>query len=267
MALSITNIGHNGGLGSTVLIAGVTVPAGAAIVVTVQDSTGNPVGTVSDNVNGAYTKIASQPGNNDRPSFGESALYYFPNSASLSGATITYTVSGGSGSGLGVSAAYIAGVSTSPLDPAVTAVAFGNSGAPSVTSGSPSQSGSMFVAFVGGFRTGSNTFTQDTTHNWNSTPTGDNSTNGFEFPGSQVNAGGGALVFAPTLGNSAGWAAIVASFVPMTQPYQPQYQMAPIMAQFDAIADQARKLWQGWRRRPSGLLAPVWTRNSPILAQ
>jgi hypothetical protein len=184
---------------------------GALIVVVVDDSTATTTGTVSDSVNaGNYSHgTAVQLGRNGGGA-GSANYYYMPNSAALTGATITYTTTGGANSKC-ISTLYATGIRTSlPLDTNVLATLQLNSvsanPAFSLTSGTPSVSGDLMIAFTAmeGYTGGpSNPLSQDTGNGWTVPPAFvvDSSNFGcYLFGGYQVNAGSGTKVYAP--GNS-----------------------------------------------------------------
>lgn len=201
---AVTNIGTNSNTtGATLTLTGVTVPAGSLIIVIVDENGSNvALGSVADGVN-TYSSAGS--------TFGK---IFFAANASLSGGTITYTknVSGDTAT---ISAAYATGVATvSPLDAAVTATATGSGTSPSVTSGTPGQSGELFIGMVSPLATsGSITMTQDAGHGWSFPPNFVDTTVTAVGGGNQVNAGTGTKIFAPTLtGTSITWDAGVFGF-------------------------------------------------------
>jgi hypothetical protein len=203
---AVTNIGTNNSAGvSTVTLAGVTVPAGSLIIVEVIDASSTIGGSVSDGVN-TYTASGGVFLNNVSTN-GFMRTWFAPN-ASLSAGTITYTLQATTAAS--ISAIYSSNIITSsPLDSAVTATAFGSSTTPTVTSGTPASTGELFVAGIG---EGGSTFTQDSGHGWTSPPNVDSNNN--VAGGKQVNAGTGTKIFAPTLGASTTWAVNVLGFKP-----------------------------------------------------
>lgn len=203
----VTNIGTNANTaGATLTLSAVTVPAASLIVVIVaEDDGGAGGGSISDGVNTYTSASLSGIGN---VLVGTLHTFFAPN-ASLSGGTITYTKNT-SGDATSITAIYASNILTvSPLDAAVKATATGNSAAPTVTSGTPAQSGELFVGGIG--VNGTETFTQDSGHGWSSPPNSSGST--FPaFGGAQVNAGTGTKIFAPTLSASNLWGINVVGF-------------------------------------------------------
>jgi hypothetical protein len=180
------------------------VPAGSLIVVEVLDDSGTGVsGTISDGVN-TYTEIGSSNLNGVAVD-GRLITFYAPN-AHLSAGTITYTLNVANNPA-GMSAIYASNILTvSPVDSAVTATSVGNSSTPSTTSGTPAQSGELFV---GGTSSGF-AVTQDTGHGWAFPPNADPSN--FVAGGNQVNAGTGTKIFSPTYSSAGAWAQNIIGF-------------------------------------------------------
>ena len=216
MAISVTGIATATGV--TVTSQAITVPAGgvpsgALIVVMMSSGATSGAPTCTDTAGNSYT-LVNQTSRNNLASYGYGAMLYAKNAVALSsGNTITITQASGS---IACEAVYATGVdTTAPLDTSVTAAAFGNSTAQTVTSGAASVSGDLFVAFTAA--TGRSTaFTNDTTNGWTA-PFGRVSSGGTSgdsslYSGYQVNAGSGAKTYAPTVTGSSTWAAIVAGF-------------------------------------------------------
>lgn len=208
-AIAVTHIGTSSN--STIAI-GVDIPASALIVVGVYDSNNaaSNVGTLSDTVNGAHT-LGPNANNNGATANGAAKIFYFWNSAAIgsgTGASINYSVGAGTRR---MSAFYATGIQTSADPGEASATATGASAAPSVTSGSPTAAGELFVGLVG--NTGNFAFTQDAALAWATPPNGSYGISGPGIRGgSVVNAGGTALTYAPTLGGSTNWAALVLAF-------------------------------------------------------
>lgn len=219
MTISVTNIGTNTSTTSTcsitVPVGG--VPSGALICVLVTDrATGTNItgAAFSDTSSNTYN-IAGQiqvAGTN-----GITAISYVKNcSALVSGNSITYT---GSTSNIALSAFYATGIDISnPLDTAVTATNAGTSAAPSVTSGTSSGSGELFVGGIASHGT-AGTITQDTTNGWAVPFT--NVSSGGTAPDREVGGGNQVVpsttskTYAPTLAASTDWAIIVVAFKPL----------------------------------------------------
>lgn len=211
--MTVTAIGHNGTAGgtSTVTVTGVTVPAGALICVLVEEGLTTTLGTISDGSSNSYVGISLKQNNNNGGTSGTGNIYYVKNSAALNNATITYTKAG-SGSAC-ISALYATGIDTvNPLDTAVTATAAGTGTSPSVTSGTPSQAGELFISGVTWPGATGDAFTQDSGHNWVAPFTYEHTVSFSNCAGgNQVNSGTGTITFAPTI-PSHGWAAFVVGF-------------------------------------------------------
>lgn len=215
MTISVADLGHNSNGSGATITASITVPAGAAIFVFIQeDSPSYASGTLADAINGAYTRIATDA-NNGIGGNGGSSLWYFLNSAALSSTTLTYT----KGQSSGASWAYFYATGVNAIDPAVTAHTVGNSTTASVTSGTPAVAGELFIAANSSNLIGS-TYTQDTANGWASPFDAEDG----PFPlglaiggGNQVNAGTSAITFAPTVtAGTNGWVSYVAGFKPGT---------------------------------------------------
>lgn len=208
---AVTNIGNGGATGGNPAITGVTVPSGSLILVVATDEVA-ALGSVSDGVN-TYSLATSISANGGGLQTG---LFYAPN-ASLSSGTITYTRGSGSVAAE-ISAVYSSNIlGVSPLDTAVSATAQGSSAAPSVTSGTPVQSGELFVGGLGAISAAGLTITQDTGHGWAFPPNTGSQADGFgslvfASGGTQVNAGTGTKIFAPTLNAARPWGILVAGF-------------------------------------------------------
>jgi uncharacterized protein (TIGR02217 family) len=214
--------------GATLAISGTAVPTGALIVVIVAEAnTTGPGGSVADAVGNTYVSGPSVEMNGSA-SNGFIQLYYVTSAIALtSGNAITYTKAV-SGSNAGITAFYATGAS--PLDSGATATAVGSSSTPSVTSGSPSIAGDLFVAAVGYNSGTAVTFTQDGTWptpsllaQYYASPSGSNPGPTLGM-GTRVNAGVGTERYAPTLSSTHAWAALVVAFkaasTPPSQPYK-----------------------------------------------
>lgn len=206
MAISVTSIGtalSTSTAGTTKAITlGASVPSGSLIVVGVNER--NPsnytgvYGSIADTASNTYTRITQSSATTSSASSVLHSIWYVKNSTALSSSnTITFTASVSAYINLG--AIYATGIDTTdPLDTtacAVSASPFGSSTTTSVsvTSGSPTVSGELFVYLVS-FRGGVASPTLDTTNGWTNTP-------GALFPnvsgtitgamGYQINSGAG----------------------------------------------------------------------------
>jgi hypothetical protein len=213
VAININTATSSSGATATMSL---TVPAGALIVVLVTENAGT-IGTMADATNGSYAAATSASFNSAADVGG---VFYFANSTALSSVTLTYTKHT-SGSSVAMSAFYVTGMATSSvLDAAVTASATGSSTSPSVTGGTPGALNELIVGAA--FCTGAPAYTQ---------------ASGFATPpnsisisttltgagGNQFVTGAGATTFAPTLGASQPWLAVVVGFktpgIPTTGAY------------------------------------------------
>lgn len=201
-----TQVSHGGNPTTTATIASVTVPAGALIVVVSVDRsnlTAAAGATCSDGTNGSYTAGLVKKYQQDSGFNTSMTFFYFANSAALSGATITCVSQDAGGPNPIISAFYATNIlTTSPLDTAVTAtVGINNSAANppfTLTSGTPSVTGELIVAFVG-WQSGTTDLTLDTGDGWSAIPTNiaDASSSTAILGGHQVNSGTGTVVFKP----------------------------------------------------------------------
>lgn len=215
MAITVTNIVTPANTSTTTLVGTVPaggVPAGALIVIGVCERTSTIGGSFSDTAGNTYTSIASRF-NNNSSAFGFGNIFYANNVAALSsGDSITYSKQGNGNATF--SACYVTGIDQSnPLDIAVTASAGGQSTSPSVTSGAASVTGELFLGFVStqgsaGAYTQDSAFASPPNQGSSGTGTGNARING----GNMVNALAAAVTFAPSIANSAGWAAFIVAF-------------------------------------------------------
>jgi hypothetical protein len=210
----VSDIGQNSNSsGATVTLTGVTVPAGSLIVVATLDSnTTVGTGTVTDTLNTYNVLTHGYPNNND--SNGVAEISYSYNVTALSNATITYTKIFGFGMA-SISAFYATGIlTTDPKDTAVTNSATGSSTTPSVTSGTPGQSGELIVGVVFANSGSSKTFTQDSINAaWTAPPdqTVVHSTV-MQIGGNIIKSGTGTSKYAPTISNTAVWSDSIVGF-------------------------------------------------------
>jgi len=211
MPLSVTNIGSNTGV--AVNTVAVTVPAGgvpvgALIVVCVSDNSVSGTGglnAVADTGGNVYTS-AVQANNNNAAANGCGIMYTANVTKALVNTnTITYTL-GTATSSAAVAAFYIKGAPT--LIEAKNS-ATGSSTTPSVTSGTPSVAGDLFIGMVSA-TTLVSSFTQDSTNAAWASPPGQVSIAAPPLGGGNVvNAGAGTRTYAPTFGTTDTWAALI----------------------------------------------------------
>lgn len=233
MAVTVTNIGT--ATGSTVATAAITVPAGgipvgSLIVVCVADSSVSIVGgSVGDTGVNTYTRITGVD-NNNLTTNGFGAIFSAPvTTALVSGNLITYTLALTANAAL---TAFYAQVTT--VDAAVTNTATGSSTTPSVAGlGAPAGSGEFWVGAVSNTGPGTETFTQDATNAaWATPPL----RVGIAITGPTI-AGGAitsnlktALTYAPTLGTTHPWAAMIAAFKIAQPAFNLPLQLGPMLA-------------------------------------
>lgn len=213
MAISVTNIGTGTGGSGTASISSVTLSAGVTVICGSVDGSSSLGGSVTDGTN-TYSLIIQLGNNNNVSGSGFGSVFYSPNISAISGATLTYHATLGNAN-CGVSAAYATGLAAAPLDTAVNASNFGNSVSPTVTSGTPTVSGELFVGWVSS-NGAPETFTQDTGHGW-AFPLNDvHATNNVGGGGNQVNSGTGTKIYSPTISVGRQWADFTVGFVPAT---------------------------------------------------
>src|SRR5258706_2245004 len=211
MPLSVTNIGSNTGVAVNTVAVTVPaggVPAGALIVVCVSDNSVSGTGglnAVADTGGNVYTS-AVQANNNNAAANGCGIMYTANVTKALVNTnTITYTL-GTATSSAAVAAFYIKGAPT--LIEAKNS-ATGSSTTPSVTSGTPSVAGDLFIGMVSA-TTLVSSFTQDSTNAAWASPPGQVSIAAPPLGGGNVvNAGAGTRTYAPTFGTTDTWAALI----------------------------------------------------------
>src|SRR6266853_234035 len=213
MTIVVTDIGSNTGTGVntvtiTVPVGG--VPSGATILICVSDSSTSQ-GSVTDSVLNSYSQRVSISNNNNSAT-GYGAIYAsFNNSALVSGNTIVFTL-GVAGSNAAVNALYVTGTKN-VLDDGVQN-AFGSSAAPSVTSGTPSGVGNVFLSIVSGAAT-IVSFTQDSSNAaWASPPGQVQITAPVLGGGTFISLDGLAKTYAPAFGTSVDWGAMNVQLAP-----------------------------------------------------
>ena len=230
--VAVTNLGS--ATGSTIATVAVTVPAGGVplgsiVIVCVADSSISIVGgSMADTGLNIYTRITGAD-NNNLTANGFGAIFYAPvTTALVQNNTITYTLA------LTASAAITAFYAQAlSVDSAITQSATGSSTTPLVTGGTPGGSGEFWVGAVSNTGPGTETFTQDSTNAaWAVPPT----RTGIAITGPTI-AGGAvtsglttALTYAPTLGTSHPWAAMLVGFKIAQPSFTLPLQLGPIQA-------------------------------------
>lgn len=194
---------------SVAIITTIAVPAGALVVVCVNDSsTSQGTLSVQDSASQTYT-LATSASPDNTAADGVVGLYFFYNTAALPiGSTITYKNTNPSGADVTVSAVYATGVlaTSSPLDAAASA--YGSSTTPSVTI-DLSVENELCIGWVG-----SNTAVDPVqAPGWNTPPSpgaaGATALGGFIFSATSTSE-----TYDPTLGTTGVWAVVAAAFKP-----------------------------------------------------
>lgn len=207
MPINVVNIGSSTSVvGGTVTItvgAG-GVPAGAHIFVCAGDNAVTNDHSVADTAGNTYLSAASTTSATI-----EGIIFRERTGLALSnGNTIVYTLSTGATTA-SVNAFYVTGLANVASE--ASAVAAGTSTTPSVTSGTPAGGGDLFVGLVASDTT--STFTQDSTNAAWATPPGTVSTTAPVLGGGNVvNTTNSTRKYAPTLGTSGTWVAMIAGF-------------------------------------------------------
>ena len=203
-----TSIGTNTSTtGTTVAISvGSTLPVGTLVVIFAAERSSTIGGSVADSQSNSYTATTGQFNNNSGPA-GWGRMWYSSITTQLTSSdSITFTKQGNNDT-VAVTAFSATNIATSsPLDTSVTDHITGSGTTPSVSSGSPSQSGELFIACLS-VQSGTPGYSQDTFHNWATPPNGAAVGAGLNAAsvngGSQVNSGTGTIVFSPTIGGAA----------------------------------------------------------------
>lgn len=201
----------------TITISGSGIAAGSLIVVALY-TTRASFGTMSDTATGGsntYTQVSTTvaPAGNATTN-GLCGIFYCWNCKALpSGKTITYN-QGTTGTDCVMSIISATGIQTSsdPLDSAVTASNNGTGTVDTVTSGTPAQTGELFVGLCAAGIQGAATFTQAS--GWLTGPDfgADESTTLPLMGGHLVNAGLTAQTYAPTKSNAFKWGNLIVGF-------------------------------------------------------
>lgn len=208
MGWILTDLGGNGGSsGATLTMTGLTIPANSLIIVGTGETTDTIGGSIADSASNSYSVAV-----NDNSTGNKMANIFYCITANEV-TSITYTREG-SGHDAVMAALYAAGYLTfGPLDNNGCGSAGANSHGISVTSGSSTQAGDLFVSF--GYWGGSATFTQDTADGWGSSFGLDNESAGSERGqgATLIKSGIGAVTWAPTISSSnTDWVGLIAAF-------------------------------------------------------
>lgn len=210
MSFTVTNIGVNNAIGSTVSVTvGTTIPAGTDVIVCATDPNSGTGGTVSDSKSNTYTLI-------QREVLGGSASngngYAFRSNLTtqlVSGDTITFHAAGSS---LRPDISVFSVTGGNGLDSGATAAttSSGFINNPSVTSGTPAQSGELFVGVI--CHQGTATLMQPA-GGWTNPPNPE-LVGGSVDGGHLVNSGASAVTYNPTLSGTSRLAAIIFAIIP-----------------------------------------------------
>ncbi len=141
--VTVVDLGSNAGVsGATISLSNLTVPAGVLIVVLTAEATSGSAGTLADGGSNTWS-TATSGAMSGAAGFG--TFFYVANCNAINNGLITYTRQT-SGRSASLTAFYVTGIATStPLDTAVTATTAVNSATPTVTSGTPTQSGNLVI--------------------------------------------------------------------------------------------------------------------------
>lgn len=200
MTIQLFNIGTvTEAAASPIVLSGVNVPSGATIFTMCTNGESNTNAPVpSDSVNGAYSNIGEELLGGGSVN-GSCRMSYFPNSATLSNATITFTPQGSGGFGNSMSAFYATGLG------AIRASTLGINFTTPVTMGAACSVGDLVVGGIGM----SGTFTtQDSSLPWATPFTAAN----FVGGGTLISTSNSALSYSPTVTGNVG--AVIIAFAP-----------------------------------------------------
>jgi hypothetical protein len=222
--ITVVNIGT--GTTSVTIGAG-GVPAAAQIIVCTSDNGSVATGaSVTDTAGNTYL-IPNAIGLAHVAGLSVAAYRARTGLALVNGNTITYTPTTGATLSH-ISAFYVLGLDNVAGDTGAYFAATGTSTAPSVTSLTPVTGGEFFIGVVGG-ATLVVSFTQDSTNAAWASPPGQASLAATVLVGGNVvNPSKTTLTYAPTLGTSDTWIAVIyALFVAPTSGWEPQLPVVP----------------------------------------
>lgn len=196
----------------TITVGAGGVPKGAHIMLGISHDANLSSGTIADSGgNSPYTFSTSKAFN----SLSTNGGLFFVRAKNITtalnnGDTIVWTAPGGV-TIAAVTAFYAVGLADQSID--VSNSAAGSSTTPSVTSPTPTAGGELFIGLAGG-KTLVSSFTQDSTNAAWASPPGQVSIVAPVLGGGWVFGGAGAMTYAPTLGTSDLWAAVIVALVP-----------------------------------------------------
>ena len=206
--IAVVNFAGGNGSAKPQKVSGAVVPAGAQIIVCISDNNTSGFGTVTDDAGNTYVRevgVADGAGTSTTAVFrartglplSEQSVYYAPGTGS------TFST---------VDVSYVTGLDNTKAAEA-TGTSSGISATPSVTSGTPTNAGDLFYAVVCGPLT-TTSFTQDSTNAaWTTPPATDTAFAPFLVGGHVVDPTTATMTYAPTLGSSVAWAAVIVGFV------------------------------------------------------
>lgn len=238
---TVTDVGNNYDAGTSVTLQpSLPIADTSDIVVLVYDgsTTNTSAETLTDTEGNTYHLISSEALDNDPTIHGFLQIWDAYDITPLSTSdTITLSDSAASANGLFLDVAYTTGIvyATDPLDNAATASAYGASGVGTVTSGTPSQAGDLFIGYSLAAPV------QPTTQSlgWSSLfSTGANG-------GIIVNSGTGTETYAPT-GGSGVWVNLITAL-----------KASPVLASSNEIAFGLTQTNNA--NPPPGYTLPNWT--------
>lgn len=207
--VAITDLGTAADTASaTCALTGVTVPAGATILMMAYEKTTTGSGGTFADTGGSNAYLSLTGGfPNNTQNQGLVGVWQVPNASALSGATITYTKNT-SGVQTQISGAYLTnttGITTGTFNA-------GLSTNPSATISSTS-SGEIIIGWVGFNAVSGDTFTQDSANGSYATPPDILIANGNGIAGgSFIKGAAGSISYAPSISNSRTWGAIIAAY-------------------------------------------------------
>ncbi len=211
------SIAATGSTAGATLTASVTATSGRLLYAAVcENSSSFASGTLSDAVNGSWTRITGVFLNGSA-SLGGVSIFYVASTGTLSSTTLTYT-KGASAQAATLSAFQVSGQDVSPLDSGVTAATTGDSTTPVVLSGAPSVPDELIVGVVCWASGVTSGFVQDSINGAYATPpNGAASSQDAVQGGYIIYTGTSARTYAPAISNH-NWGEIIAGFKPFVAP-------------------------------------------------
>lgn len=223
MAISVTSAGTAAVTTGTIQITlGGSIPSGSLIAAACNDRSSNTIGSqaFTDTAGNTYTSTGII-GAFGGVTTGNINIYYVKNSLSLSSSnTITFTRATGTTTNAAISVLYATGVDqTNPYDSATRNTTNGtaNMSTISVTSGTPSVSGELFI-YACGTEGGTSAWTVGSGWSapFDAASSGGASANAVIFGAYQINSGSGALTASPSWTTVKRAGIIILGFKPST---------------------------------------------------